>query len=88
MTGKDPDGPVMGAKDMKLTETKFEAIVLRGLFAACLVVSGLILAAMVTAKPMSLQLATVNPVEALFAVAPSSCALPDIGNIVCIRAAG
>ncbi|MBE1159581.1 hypothetical protein [Dyella acidiphila] len=73
---------------MKFSEAKFEAMVLRGLFAACLLVSGLILAAMVVAKPAAVQLAAGNPVEALFAAAPSSCALPDLGNMVCIRAAG
>lgn len=73
---------------MKLTETKFEAMMLRGLFAACLLVSGLILAAMLIAKPAPLQLAAGNAVEALFAAAPSSCALPDLGNMVCVRAEG
>jgi hypothetical protein len=73
---------------MKLTETKFEAFVLRGLFAACLLVSGLILAAMVTAKPTPVQLASGGPVHALIAAAPSSCALADVSNIVCIRAEG
>jgi hypothetical protein len=72
--------------DMKLTETKFEALVLRGLFAACIVVSGLILTAMVVTKPTLEQLASGGPVTAVLASAPSSCALPDIGNIVCIRA--
>ncbi|GFZ86662.1 hypothetical protein [Dyella caseinilytica] len=73
---------------MKLTETKFEAFVLQGLFAACLMVSGLILAAMFTTKTMPVQLALAGPVHALFATAPSTCALADISNIVCIRAEG
>jgi hypothetical protein len=73
---------------MKLTETKFEALVLRGLFAACIVVSGLILTAMVITKPTMDQLASGGPVNALLASAPSTCALPDISNIVCIRAKG
>jgi hypothetical protein len=74
--------------DMKFTETKFEALVLRGLFAACILVCGLILTAIVTAKPTPLQLASGGPVSALIASAPSSCALPDSSNTVCIRAEG
>jgi hypothetical protein len=73
---------------MKLTETKFEALVLRGLFAACIVVSGLILTAMITTKPTLQQLATGNPVNAALTSAPLTCALPDLSNIVCIRAIG
>ncbi|GLQ52397.1 hypothetical protein ACFFJT_13535 [Dyella flava] len=73
---------------MKLTETKFEALVLRGLFAACIVVCGLILTAMVTAKPTPVQLASGGPVSALLASAPSSCALPDSSDTVCIRGEG
>jgi hypothetical protein len=72
--------------DMKLTETKFEALVLRGLFAACILVCGLILTAMVSAKPQPVQLASGGPVRALLAYAPSTCALADLSNIVCIRA--
>jgi hypothetical protein len=76
--------------DMKLTETQFESLVLRGLFAACLIVSGLILTAMVTVtvKPASVQLVSGSAIHALFAAAPSSCTLLDLSNIVCLRAAG
>jgi hypothetical protein len=73
---------------MKLTETKFEAFVLRSLFAACILVCGLILTAMVTTKPKPVQLASGSPVHALIALAPSTCALADVSNIVCIRAEG
>jgi hypothetical protein len=74
--------------DMKLTETQFESLVLRGLFAACLLVSGLILTAMVTVKPAAVQLASGSAIHALFAAAPSSCTLLDLSNIVCLRAEG
>jgi hypothetical protein len=71
---------------MQLTETKFEAFVLRGLFAACLLVSGLILTAMLAPRSAPVQLAVGSAVHTLFAAAPSSCALSDVVNIVCIRA--
>ncbi|GLQ99980.1 hypothetical protein [Dyella mobilis] len=71
---------------MKFTETTFEALVLRGLFAACLLVSGMILTAMVTTKPAPVQLASGGPVKTLLAAAPSTCALPDIGSVVCFHA--
>jgi hypothetical protein len=73
---------------MKLTETKFEALVLRGLFAACILVSGMILTAMITTKPTVQQLASGGPVNAVLASAPSTCTLPDISNIICISARG
>jgi len=73
---------------MQLTETKFEAFVLHGLFAACLMVSGLILAAMFAAKTTPAQLASGGAVHSLFATAPSSCALPDVSDTICIRAEG
>lgn len=73
---------------MTFTETKFEALVLRGLFAACILVCGLILTAMVTTKPVPVQLASGGPVHSLLAAAPSTCALADVSNIVCIRAEG
>jgi hypothetical protein len=73
---------------MKLTETKFEALILRGLFAACLLVCGMILTAMVTAKPAPVQLASGGPVKALLASAPSTCALPDASSSLCIHAEG
>ncbi|QAU24418.1 hypothetical protein EO087_10800 [Dyella sp. M7H15-1] len=73
---------------MKLTETKFEALVLHGLFTACIVVCGMILTAMVTTKPTPVQWMSGGRVSTLLASAPSSCALPNVGNIVCIRAKG
>jgi hypothetical protein len=67
---------------------KFEAFVLRSLFVACALVCGLILAGMITAKPAPVQLAAHGPVGALLASAPSTCALPAGGNMLCLRAAG
>lgn len=67
---------------------KFETFILRGLFAACILVCGLILAGMITAKPTPVQLAASSPVSALLASAPSTCALPVGGNMVCLRAEG
>lgn len=74
--------------DMTFTETKFEALILRILFAACTLVCGMILTALVATKATPVQWAANGPVSALFASAPSTCALPDVGNIVCIRAEG
>ena len=67
---------------------KFETLVLRSLFMACVLVCGLILAGMITAKPTPVQLAASSPVSALLASAPSTCALPVGGNMVCLRAEG
>jgi hypothetical protein len=45
---------------MKLADSKFkfETLLLRGLFVACMVVCGLFLTAMVSLKPSSVQLAS------------------------------
>jgi hypothetical protein len=67
---------------------KFETLILRSLFVACMLVCGLILVAMVTTKPAPVQLTTNSPVSTLLASAPSSCALPIGGNMVCVQAAG
>ncbi|RDS84060.1 hypothetical protein [Dyella psychrodurans] len=67
---------------------KFETMVLRSLFVACVLVCGLILAGMITAKPTPVQLANSNRVSALFASAPATCALPVAGEIACIRIVG
>jgi hypothetical protein len=62
---------------------KFETMVLRSLFVACMLVCGLILAGMVTAKPVPVQLANGNPVSAVLASAPASCTLPVAREIAC-----
>jgi hypothetical protein len=67
---------------------KFETMVLRSLFVACMLVCGLILAGMITAKPAPVQLANSNSVSALLASAPATCALPLGGEIACVRAVG
>jgi hypothetical protein len=81
--GRGPSGPLLGDTDMK-----FETMVLRSLFVACMLVCGLILAGMISAKPVPVQLANNNRVSAVLASAPSTCALPTAGNIVCVRAVG
>lgn len=63
---------------------KFETLMLRGLFVACLAVCGLILGAMLTATPPAVQFATSNRLGAILLAAPSSCALPPDG-VVCPR---
>jgi len=76
---------------MKLTETRFENVILHTLFVACMVVCGLILTAMVASKPAPVELATkitlTNPVSTLLASAPSACVLP-VTNMICQRTAG
>ena len=67
---------------------KFETMVLRSLFVACMLVCGLILAGMITAKPAPVQLANSSRISAVLASAPSSCALPVAGEIACVRAVG
>ena len=66
---------------------KFETLMLRGLFIACLAVCGLILGAMVTTTSASVQLAANSGVGAILLAAPSSCALPPDG-VVCPQIGG
>jgi hypothetical protein len=66
---------------------KFETLMLRGLFIACLAVCGLILGAMVTTTPASVQLAAHGSVSAILLAAPTSCALPPDG-VVCPQLGG
>ena len=61
---------------------KFETLMLRGLFIACLAVCGLILGAMVTITPTSVQLATDSSGGAILLATPASCALSPDG-VVC-----
>ncbi|GGA28315.1 hypothetical protein [Dyella nitratireducens] len=65
---------------------KFETLILRGLFVACMLVCGLILAAMVTSKPTLAQLADTTSITSLLTSPPSSCALPVIDDMICVRA--
>lgn len=64
---------------------KFETLMLRGLFIACLAVCALILGAMVTVRPNQAQLAagTSQSIVAILLAAPTSCALPADG-VVCL----
>jgi hypothetical protein len=61
---------------------KFETLMLRGLFIACMAVCGLIFGAMLTTTPASAQLAASPTVSAILLSSPSSCALPPDG-VVC-----
>lgn len=67
---------------------KFETLILRGLFGACVLVCGLILAAMVTSKPAPMHLAVSSTIATLLTSAPSSCVLPFVDDMICVRAAG
>ena len=58
---------------------RFETLMLRGLFIACLAVGGLIFGALLAITPASVQLAHSNPIGALLLAAPSTCALPADG---------
>jgi hypothetical protein len=66
---------------------KFETVMLRGLFIACLAVCGLILGAMVTTTPASVQLAANSSIGAILLAAPSSCVLPPDG-VICPQVGG
>lgn len=66
---------------------KFETLMLRCLFVACLAVCGLIFGAMLTTTPASVQLADSGRIGAILLAAPSSCALPPDG-VVCPRVNG
>lgn len=65
---------------------KFETVILRGLFVACMLVCGLILAAMVTSKPESTHLTDTTSLASLLVSAPSSCVLPIVDDMICVRA--
>jgi len=67
---------------------KFETLILRGLFVACTAVCGLILAAMVTSKPAPTHLAFADSIATLLTSAPSSCVVPIVDGMICVRAAG
>jgi hypothetical protein len=67
---------------------KFETVILRSLFVACMLVCGLILAAMVTSRPAPMHLAFTSSIAALLTSAPSSCVVPFVDDMICVRAAG
>ncbi len=66
---------------------KFEAMMLRGLFLACVTVCGLVMGAMLTTTPSNVQLTTGDRISAALQSAPSSCTLPPDG-VVCPRVDG
>ena len=65
---------------------KFETLMLRGLFIACLTVCGLILGAMLTTDPSSMPLADAG-LGAMLLAAPSSCTLVADG-VICPQVDG
>jgi len=65
---------------------KLETLMLRGLFVACLLVCTLVLGAMLSASPQSVQLASSGHLGMLLN-APGSCMLPPDG-VVCPRLNG
>ncbi|RDS82140.1 hypothetical protein DWU98_08820 [Dyella monticola] len=67
---------------------KFEALILRGLFVACIAVCGLILAAMLDVRPSSVNVAPGTSIATLLISAPSTCMLPLVDDMICVRAAG
>ena len=65
---------------------KLETLMLRGLFVACLLVCTLVLGAMLSASPQSVQLASSGHLGMLLNT-PGSCMLPPDG-VVCPRLNG
>lgn len=66
---------------------KFEALMLRGLFAGCLLVCALILVAMVNASPDAIRLAASGSAGQLSPASQAQCLLPADG-VVCPRLGG
>jgi hypothetical protein len=65
---------------------KFETVILRGLFVASMLVSGLILATMLTSRAAPMNLAASTSLTSLLTAAPSSCVLPIVDGMICTRA--
>ncbi|KRE94499.1 hypothetical protein ASG87_17470 [Frateuria sp. Soil773] len=63
---------------------KFETLLLRSLFVACLLVCGLILGAMINSRSTAVSLASHGSFGTLLLAAPASCTLPPDG-VVCPR---
>lgn len=78
---------------MRFDALKFEATMLRGLFAACLLICALVLGAMLRPQPREPELAAhaANATSVAVAVtvthAPTACALPPDG-VVSLRSLG
>ena len=66
---------------------KFETLMLRGMFLACMALCALILGAMLNAAPSATQLASGGGMRNILLTAPTSCALPPDG-VVCPQAGG
>lgn len=76
---------------MRFDALKFEATMLRGLFAACLLICALVLGAMLRSQPREPELAahaaSATSVAVAVTHAPTACALPPDG-VVCLRPLG
>jgi len=66
---------------------KFETLMLRTLFVVCMAICSLVMGAMVTATPPTVQLASSHSVSSILPAAPTPCALPADG-VVCPRLNG
>ncbi|MGC1547926.1 MAG: hypothetical protein WA777_05305 [Rhodanobacter sp.] len=66
---------------------KFETLMLHSLFAASMLVCGLIFVAMLNNAPQAAQLASNSHAGVLLTATPSMCVLPPDG-VVCPRPAG
>lgn len=66
---------------------KYENLMLGGLFVACLLVCTLVLGAMLTTTPSSVQLAATGAVGSALLATPATCALPADG-VICPRIPG
>ena len=67
---------------------KFENMMLRGLFFATVLASGLALLAMIQPMPQGVQLAGTTAVGTLLSAAPSACSLPADGVLCPLQPAG
>ena len=66
---------------------KFETLMLRGLFVACLAVCALIFGAMLRATSPTAQVAARKSFGAILLAAPTTCLLPEDG-VICPRRLG
>jgi hypothetical protein len=67
---------------------KFENMMLRGLFFATVLASGLALLAMIHPLPQTVQLAASTPVGVLLSATPAACPLPADGVLCPLQPAG
>jgi hypothetical protein len=66
---------------------KYEDLMLRSLFVACLLVCALVLGSMLKTFPSSAQLAGTGNIASVLLASPAQCALPADG-VICPRQPG